>query len=388
MLAALACAILASAPVPGATALSVSGAEVPQASHLDPSLFADLATGITLIRTFTCGGTATGEGTGFLVGTSVVMTARHVIRGACHVKVLVDGIWMRSAGITSWYTPGRGDLNAADLATIKLPSNASGHVFTIRSWSAGVGVNLSVLGHPLGEGISLSQGHVIRKLKVAGVPVLAVRLLGAEGESGSPLVDDKGNVVGILQIGLGSKDLLGQRTSGLILGIDLPSWWSTARKGLCRAYPNGGIQGCAPKPPPPPPPPPPPTYHVQSCWTQDTGNSIANVNPAAGVTSIAASDLSQAPQNYWTTAQLDATPTTTIKGVTLSLIEPNGAIFATDTPFDWATTYISESADLNWTFSTDNSLFFKHPEITGQGAWTFRWNFPDGEVCTSTITVG
>jgi len=337
-----------------------------------------------LIRTFTCGGTATGEGTGFLVGSSVVMTARHVIRGACRVKVLVDGTWMRSSGITSWYTRGRGDVNTADVATIKLPSNTSGHAFTIRSWSAGVGTNLSVLGHPLGNGISLSQGHVIRKLQLAGIPMLAVRLLGAEGESGSPLVDDNGNVVGILQLGLGSKDLLGQRTSGLILGIDLPSWWSRVRQNLCHAYPNGGIQGCASKPPPPPPA----AYHVQSCWTQSTGNSSANLNPAAGVASIAASDLSQAPENYWTIVQLDRTSGTVISGVTLSLIEPNGTLFSTTTLPDWATiTYVTQAYTLDWTFS-DNSLFFQHPETTGQGAWTFRWNFPDGEVCSNTITVG
>src|SRR6202022_1662584 len=93
------------------TVLARSQSDLPQTNRLDPTLFANLATGITTVRTFNCGGTATGEGTGFLVGTSVVMTARHVIRGACSVKVLVAGTWMPSVGITSWYTRGRGDLN-------------------------------------------------------------------------------------------------------------------------------------------------------------------------------------------------------------------------------------------------------------------------------------
>ena len=47
-----------------------------------------------------------------------------------------------------------------------------------------------------------------------GVPILELRMLGAEGGSGSPIVDNTGAVVGIFQLGLGAKDLAGQRTAG------------------------------------------------------------------------------------------------------------------------------------------------------------------------------
>jgi len=241
----------------------------PQVRELSPRLFSELASGIALVRTFNCGGNATGEGTGFLVGTSVVMTARHVVRGACRVKVLLQGKWIPVHRTTSWHTSGRRDLDAADVATIKLKSEAAGHVFKIRTSSVAPGTNLAALGHPLGNNISLNQGRVVEKVRYQGVPLLAVRLLAAEGGSGSPLVDAQGNVVGILQLGLGSKDLYGQRTSGAILGINLPAWWPTMRKNLCKAYPHGGIPGCGgasaakshPMPPQPLPPfsaPPPP----------------------------------------------------------------------------------------------------------------------------------
>jgi hypothetical protein len=203
------------------------------------------------------------------------MTARHVIRGACHVKVLVDGGWMNVNGWTSWFKRGRGDINSADVATIRLHGNASGHVFTIRSWSPGIGANLAEIGHPLGNALSITQGKIVAKVKLGGVPLLAVRLLGAEGASGAPLLDNKGNVVGVLQQGLGGTDILGQRTSGLILGIDLASWWPNVRRDLCRAYPNGGIAGCPGSSPGPPAPAPAPSCDLApegSCSGFDLSN--------------------------------------------------------------------------------------------------------------------
>ena len=215
----------------------------PAARTLDPGVFADLSTGVARVRTYTCGGQAQTEGTAFLVGTGVLMTARHVIRGACYVRVLLGGTWRRSISIASWYTRGRGDESTADVATIRFNGQSEGHVFAIKTSSASISSHIAAIGHPLGQGISLTQGKVVKKGKLYGIPTLAVRLLGARGGSGSPLVDNNGNVVGILQQGLG-----GAETSGLILGIDLPSWWPNARSRLCKAYPAGGIPGCGSHP--------------------------------------------------------------------------------------------------------------------------------------------
>jgi hypothetical protein len=189
------------------------------------------------------------------------MTARHVIKGACRVKVDIANHWIEGPRWTFWHKGGRGDEVSADVATIRLASPAPGHVYSIRTSSASVGMNLTALGHPLGNDLSITQGHVYAKGQQLGIPMLAVRLLGAEGASGAPFVDDTGAVAGILQLGLGKSDALGQRTSGIVLGIDLPSWWSTVRADLCRAYPNGGVLYCstdkavATKPPVPPQPP-------------------------------------------------------------------------------------------------------------------------------------
>jgi hypothetical protein len=346
-----------------------------------------------LVRTFNCAGTETGEGTGFLVGASVVMTARHVIHGACRATVLLDGKWMNADTAVSWSKTNRSDAAAADVSTMRIHGRASGHVFTIRSWSAALGSNLAAIGHPLGNGLSLTQGQVVFKGHHNGVPVLAVRLLGAEGASGSPLVDDNGNVVGILQLGLGSTDVLGQRTSGVVVGIDLPSWWPNVRRNLCRAYPAGGISGCTQQTPPPPttttpPPTPPTTYHVQQCWVQFTGGTWSAVDANQAASTLSGADIaSRGPANFWGVVQLALPAPVQIPGVTVTLIEPNGAVFHTSDPWTWTAGIPEWEKTFEWYWLSDHTWFFQHPEWSGQGTWTFRWNFPDGEVCNSSFTV-
>src|SRR5262249_31184061 len=134
-----------------------------------------------------------------------------------------------------------------------------GHVFALRTWSPPVGTNLTMMGHPLGNQLSITQGKIYGKGKQRRIPTLAVRLLGAQGASGAPLLDDDGKVAGVLQIGLGRPDFLGQNTSGFILGIDIASWWPRARLDLCRKYPTGGILGCPQKRSPAPNPRPTPS---------------------------------------------------------------------------------------------------------------------------------
>src|SRR5262245_18256604 len=97
-----------------------------------------------------------------------------------------------------------------------------------------MGPNISAIGHALGKRLSLNQGKLVARGRLAGAPLMEIRMLGAEGGSGSPFIDDKGRVVGILQIGLGARDVFGQRTAGVLLGLDLVRWWGPrARLDLC-----------------------------------------------------------------------------------------------------------------------------------------------------------
>jgi hypothetical protein len=229
---------------------------------LDPETVASISDGVVLIRTFDCRGYQKFSGSGFLVGTSVVMTARHVVdepglrRDQCLVKVRVDGRWLRAARITTW-PDNPAKARSEDIATLKLPFAVSGHVFTFRNSVAPVGTNLAMIGYPLGSDLSVTQGRLVQRLRNKGVPLIAVHILAAEGASGSPFVDKAGNVVAIDQLGM---EVKGSRTSEVSLGIDFAHAWPGVERALCSAYRFGGIPGCnAPAPSTPPPPPPPPT---------------------------------------------------------------------------------------------------------------------------------
>lgn len=235
-------------------ALGVTPSGVRAAESVSPETFSEVSSGVALIRTFGCRGKPLGQGTGFLVGTSVVMTARHVIVGSCRIRVQVAGDNFVGKKTTSWYGGGASP-SAADVATIRLDRAVSdGYVFRVRSNRMPPGLNLGTAGYPLGNRLSFNQGKMIWRGRVNKAPVLAVKMLGAEGASGSPFIDKDGRVVGILQIGLSkSEDVLGQRTSGVLMGLDLVRWWGPhARLDLCRAYPSGGIAGCPGTKPPPP----------------------------------------------------------------------------------------------------------------------------------------
>jgi hypothetical protein len=231
---------------------------------LSPGLFDQVSSGIAQIKTFGCEGRPIALGSGFLVGDSVVMTARHVLKGACRVSVRVDGETFRGVRWVSWFATGSTP-EAADVSTIKLDRPAQGaYVLRIRASSPPLGTNLAAVGYPLGNRLSLNQGKLVRRGRVAGVPLIAVKMLGAEGGSGSAFLDDQGRVVGMFQREL--IGFIGQETSDVLVGLDLVRWWGPrARLDLCRAYPHGGIAGCPtthptpPPPPPPTPPPPPPT---------------------------------------------------------------------------------------------------------------------------------
>jgi hypothetical protein len=234
----------------------------PTTVALSPKRFAEISSGVTLIHTYGCGGRLTGSGSGFLIGDRIVVTARHVMqapgeRAACRTRVRAAGQWI---GVQAWnWWRDRGDRGGrtVDLAILKLRRRVpDAHLFTIRATPVRIGTNLAALGHPLGNQLSVTQGRLVARRRVSGVPIMFVKLLGAEGASGSAFVDNAGNAVGLLQLGFGGKDVLGQRTSGLTAGLDLSSWWGSGRRDLCRAYPDGGIPMCGPKTPPPATAPP------------------------------------------------------------------------------------------------------------------------------------
>ena len=305
----------------------------PQSPQLSPRLFSTISTGVAYVTTYTCGGRLTGQGSGFLIGRSVVMTARHVVRGACRVRVKVNGEAHAVTAWSYWRGSGRGSGEAEDVATLKLDTASDGFLFALRPSSPPPGANLAMVGHPLGNRVSLNQGKIIRKLRVSGVPMIAVKMLGAEGASGSAFVDDAARVVGILQLGLGAPDVLGQRTAGVVMGIDLSRVSSQIRRNLCKAYPRGEIRGCpgsspVDQPPVPLPPPPAPTpaapLSITECWV----TTADSWEPTAKTFS-----LTPTPQTIYAVLRLNRTARASESvDFGVKLARPDGTAF-TDSPF-------------------------------------------------------
>ena len=352
---------------------------------LNPGLFDSISTGVAFVRTFGCAGQPIADGSGFLVGKAVVMTARHVVSGSCEIRTSVGGHQFTSSRFTYWQT-GNAPSGNADVATYRLNSPSTGHVFSFRSASPSVGTNLAMVGHPLGNGISLNQGPVIERLTNSGIPLLAVRMLGAQGASGSPFVDNAGRVAGILQIGLGSIDVLGQRTSGVLVGIDLARWWgSSILRDLCRGYPEGGIPSCgsdssgtsnsppphSPKPPAVPKPPRSTPLAVQDCWA----SSSTSFDPAAKTYSVAPSD-----QDIYFIAHFNR-PITSGDSVSLHfwMDRPDGTEYSSGTFDASGTTYSAYSVKFH--LAGTNGLGLKG------GNWPAYVALNDGSPCSFALQV-
>jgi S1-C subfamily serine protease len=209
------------------------------ASALDPQSFESISSGVVKIKATSCKGGGTSLGSGFLVGTSVVVTAHHVVAGCRRAQVLVQNReWIPVAASTYWFDA-KDDL---DVSTLKLsrPTHEA-WLFAIRPGQAPIGTYIAVLGYPLGQGESYTNGRLLARRG----HVMLLKVLGSQGYSGGPVVDTYGRVIGLVNVGIGSAGFItGLNTGDAVIGYDFSSRWGGWRSTLCRAYPNGGIDDC------------------------------------------------------------------------------------------------------------------------------------------------
>ena len=136
------------------------------------------------------------QGSGFICemdGKKYILTNKHVVRGAKEVRVgYTEAKLVKASG----YHTSR-DI---DLAIIEMPDNFGGNCLKTRKDEVRVGEKIFALGFPLGLNKSITQGIVSSQTK----ELLQFDAPISSGNSGGPLVDENGSVIGIVTLGSGN----------------------------------------------------------------------------------------------------------------------------------------------------------------------------------------
>ncbi len=177
----------------------------------------------------------TAVGSGFVIdGSGDILTAAHVVQGANSISVKFHDNRTRTAKVL-------GVDNSSDVALVRVdPSGMTLHPVALGSSSSlAIGDELGVIGSPLGFQFSLSTGIVSGLDRTIQAPngftiAHAVQTDAAmnPGNSGGPILDASGRVVGIAdQIATGSNQF-GNSTSDTNTGVGFAVPIELAKSGL------------------------------------------------------------------------------------------------------------------------------------------------------------
>lgn len=311
------------------------------------------------------------QATGFLIGPQVVLTARHVAYDAgdgtrCRLTVTQEGTGQSTyaTSYSSWYTLDPSDAAATDFVMVALNAGLVGYYFQLSTVSPRVGDVVIGLGYPLGEPLSLAQGHVTSIGLLNSVPTLEMSLLQSHGNSGGPLLNASGYVVGLTQRGAQTD------TSSVEQGLDLARFLGGDPSRLC----TGSFSSFASTVCSAPTSTPTATatasttakaFTIQDCWVSTTNT----INPAGKL--FQTSDA--LPTIYFVERLAHKLKGSVVS--TVSLAQPNGQSW-------W-------SAPTTWTWTKSQSLAsYVGPVTWGnfsqapRGLWTFTATLSDGSSCS------
>ncbi|CAA9439877.1 MAG: Putative serine protease [uncultured Pseudonocardia sp.] len=144
------------------------------------------------------------EGTGFVIGDGVVVTNAHVVAGTEDV-----GVEVRTSGGGTRELPGTVVLYdpSIDIAVLRVP-DLDAPALPFRPQPAAVGEDVIILGYPMDGPYTPSVGKVRQTIQLQGPDiyddgevtreVYTVRAVVRSGNSGGPMIDVNGQVVGVV----------------------------------------------------------------------------------------------------------------------------------------------------------------------------------------------
>jgi len=138
----------------------------------------------------------TGSGSGFVIHPDgYVLTNHHVIDDAAQITVVVSGKGKFPASIVA-------EDDYKDLALLKIEAAGLDALPIAESKNVNVLDTIFVLGYPLystlGADVSASQGHVNAVREDGRIPLLQIDANVNFGNSGGPVVNDRGEVIGVV----------------------------------------------------------------------------------------------------------------------------------------------------------------------------------------------
>jgi hypothetical protein len=182
-----------------------AGSAAPAAAPSDPTaaLTARIETGLLYVSARCASGTK--HGTAFLLGPRLMMVARRLVTDSkgrlCSTTVRQHGSGVEASieESESHYSGPERTLPIADLIVAVLDKPLSGHAFAVARRSPGPGDELVTFGYAYAEGLSITTGRATLKQRTSGVPQLGLLFEDVPGGIGGPVVNEDGEVVGIVQ---------------------------------------------------------------------------------------------------------------------------------------------------------------------------------------------
>ena len=391
------------------TLLLVSAPQAFSVAALTPrQIEAKVALGLVKIET-DCG-----QGTGFLVGGQVLITATHVLEDngqSCSGAVVTQedtGAQATITGYNSWYTKTPGD--ATDFSVAFLDTSLSGYFFSLRRTPVRTNETVLALGYAGGLDLSRTSGRVTTSTDSYGVPILVLKQLNNWGGSGGPILDISGQVVGLAQ--------RVDETRVTTFTLDIVRWINGNPKSLCKgtiseysstlciATSDGDGTTAAATTPQSPSGSSPSGVGFQ-CWFQETGGSWSTVDAAKKLFEVPHASLEANEANFWFV--LRSNQPRRWEG-RFTITTPNGSTWVSGTKTDDGkpSSGIAWSADAKgyvryWNAKKydygygyyggayESLLLQWHDPVTknymGDGDWVWSFTSTDGQTCSNATKV-
>jgi hypothetical protein len=262
-------------------ALVAAPTDLPAQASLEPTAIAALAREATVqVRSVDEHGRRIGSGTGFLISPDgMIVTNFHVIAGAHSLQVdPADGAEHAQVLYVAG-DPGH------DIALIKLAAGGLPWLRIREEPEAEVGQRIYTMGHPLGQTATFSDGLVSALRTVEEVGLIQITAPISVGSSGSPVMNDAGEVIGIATMMLRGGQNLNfavpvRYVASMLARADVPQPFSSTL--LPRERRGIALLGApmAPSRPPRPPRAPAPTPAPVDAWERQVLRQIATLEAA------------------------------------------------------------------------------------------------------------